>query len=67
MHPGLQPYASRPATLCIPACNPMHPGLQPYVGAAAALRGAAVDHDGLRGGAAQGALTNLALTLNPDP
>ena len=24
-YPGLQPYVSRAATLCIPGCNPMYP------------------------------------------
>ena len=25
----MQPYVSRPATVCIPPCNPMYPALQP--------------------------------------
>ena len=29
--PRLQPYVSPPATLRVPACNPMCPRLQPYV------------------------------------
>ena len=33
----MQPYVSRPATVCISPCNPMYPALQPYVSRPATL------------------------------